>query len=264
MKSIAGFLLAGSLAVVGGASALNGALTGTVGAVQIQPGCFVATTEAFSGCAPARIRATSVVNGSATPPAGGWTIQITSSNCTVPPASSTFALPPGGTATSGPLFVYSNVYDEQAQRYPNCIYHLTEAPVAGWTYVIDPSTLTVDAPEFGAAAYDPGSNTFLENVTVTNTSAATTPALRGSCEGKSATIRGTSGDDKLRGTSGPDVIVGLGGDDTIRGRGGNDTICGGAGEDEIFGGKGDDRLWGGTGEDDLHGGPGDDFFHEGP
>ncbi|HET7389026.1 MAG TPA: calcium-binding protein [Nocardioidaceae bacterium] len=65
------------------------------------------------------------------------------------------------------------------------------------------------------------------------------------CHGRSATIVGTSGSDKLVGTSGPDVIVGRGGNDTLRGHGGRDVICGNAGTDRILGGPGPDRLYGG-------------------
>ena len=85
------------------------------------------------------------------------------------------------------------------------------------------------------------------------------------CDGRIATIVGTSGDDTLKGTDGPDVIVGLGGFDTIRGRGGDDVICGngptynGPGEGAPTG----DNLYGGPGKDVLVGGPGDDFLYGG-
>jgi hypothetical protein len=116
-------------------------------------------------------------------------------------------------------------------------------------------------------------------------SSPTTAAPVTRCEGKVATIVGTSGPDQLRGTPGPDVIAGLGGDDELHGDGGNDTICGGggtdriwgddgadtvvgneerdylygsAGDDRLFGNDGDDRLGGGEGADLLDGGIGDD------
>jgi Ca2+-binding RTX toxin-like protein len=87
------------------------------------------------------------------------------------------------------------------------------------------------------------------------------------CDGKPATIVGTSGADHLHGTGGNDVIVGLGGNDTIDGRGGDDTICGGSGNDHLIGGLGSDTLLGQGGNDEiedvagishLDGGPGDD------
>jgi len=78
------------------------------------------------------------------------------------------------------------------------------------------------------------------------------------CNGKVATIVGTSGKETIEGTDGDDVIVGLTGGDTIRGWGGNDTICGEGGA-KIGGGDGDDWIqtdlnessyvWGGPGED---------------
>ncbi len=79
-----------------------------------------------------------------------------------------------------------------------------------------------------------------------------------SCNGLTATIVGTDGDDVLLGTSGDDVIVAGAGDDVVKGKGGDDTICGGPGEDELNGGKGDDLLIGGSGHDVLSGNGGSD------
>jgi hypothetical protein len=70
-----------------------------------------------------------------------------------------------------------------------------------------------------------------------------------SCKGRTATIAGGPGPDRLRGTSGADVIAGLGGRDKLKGRGGNDLICGGAGADRLIGGPGADTLVGGPGRD---------------
>ena len=53
------------------------------------------------------------------------------------------------------------------------------------------------------------------------------------CQGRAATIVGTSGQDVLTGTPGDDVIYGGAGNDTIDGRGGADVICGGAGTDTV-------------------------------
>jgi subtilisin-like proprotein convertase family protein len=64
------------------------------------------------------------------------------------------------------------------------------------------------------------------------------------CDGRAATIVGTSGPDTLIGTSSADVIVGLGGDDTIRAGAGDDVICAGDGFDLIEGGPGNDREFG--------------------
>ncbi|GAB3865060.1 hypothetical protein GCM10028801_35070 [Nocardioides maradonensis] len=74
------------------------------------------------------------------------------------------------------------------------------------------------------------------------------------CAGRTATIVGTDGPDRLTGTPGRDVIVGGAGDDVISGMGGNDLICGGAGADRLFGGAGADRLLGEDGDDTLRGG----------
>jgi hypothetical protein len=86
-----------------------------------------------------------------------------------------------------------------------------------------------------------------------------------SCEGQTATIVGTSGNDNnIRGTSRSDVIAGLGGDDRIAGLGGNDLICGGGGNDRIEGGAGNDRVLGESGNDELLGESGNDDLIGGP
>jgi hypothetical protein len=76
------------------------------------------------------------------------------------------------------------------------------------------------------------------------------------CNGRRATIVGTSGDDveTIDGTSGDDVIAGLGGNDTIDGKGGNDMVCGSDGDDTFLQGAapdGADVLIGGTGSDTV-------------
>jgi Ca2+-binding RTX toxin-like protein len=84
------------------------------------------------------------------------------------------------------------------------------------------------------------------------------------CFDVTATIVGTSGDDKIQGTSGRDVIVGLGGDDTISGLGDADRICGNGGNDKLVAGAGVDQVDGGTGKNVLKGGSGDDRLYGGP
>jgi hypothetical protein len=76
-----------------------------------------------------------------------------------------------------------------------------------------------------------------------------------SCDGRTATIVGTNGDDSLNGTAGPDVIVGLKGDDSINGLEGDDAICGGKGDDDaLMGHAGNDRIFGQQGADRMDGG----------
>jgi Ca2+-binding RTX toxin-like protein len=98
------------------------------------------------------------------------------------------------------------------------------------------------------------------------------PAAAASCEGRTATIVGTNGADRISGTDKADVIAGLGGDDVIDGLRGNDLICGGPGADRLLAGRGDDDLYGGLDKladgpagtyllgDVLSGGPGDDVL----
>jgi uncharacterized delta-60 repeat protein len=90
-------------------------------------------------------------------------------------------------------------------------------------------------------------------------------ASRERCGGRTASIVGTAGPDKLKGTRKADVIAGLGGADRIRGLAGNDVICGGPGRDTINGGPGRDTLLGEAGRDRLLGGPGKkDLCNGGP
>lgn len=105
---------------------------------------------------------------------------------------------------------------------------------------------------------------YLDDVAVTGTFVPP-----GTCNGLTATIVGTEGDDILAGTDGNDVVMGLGGRDIIVLAGGDDTVCagkgadyvtGGSGNDTIFGGPGDDILLGGDGDDQVRGEEGDDFM----
>ncbi len=102
--------------------------------------------------------------------------------------------------------------------------------------------------------------------------AAPAAAAAQTCNGREATIVGTSGADELHGTSGDDVIVGLGGKDFIVGRTGRDLICGGpgrdylhgrAGWDHIYGGDGNDVIRGGRAGDRMYGNAGEDVIHGG-
>ena len=83
------------------------------------------------------------------------------------------------------------------------------------------------------------------------------------CFGKTATIVGTSRNDRLKGTQGRDVIHGRGGDDLIEGLAGNDLLCGGRGSDLLIGRDGRDRLDGGGGDDGLQPGAGKDVVRGG-
>jgi Ca2+-binding RTX toxin-like protein len=66
----------------------------------------------------------------------------------------------------------------------------------------------------------------------------------GKCKGKTATIVGTPGPDKLVGTGGADVFVGGAGKDLLIGGKGNDVVCGGKGKDKLFGQAGKDVVAG--------------------
>ncbi len=78
------------------------------------------------------------------------------------------------------------------------------------------------------------------------------------CLGVTATIIGTTGNDKLKGTPGDDVISAGPGNDKVNGRGGDDLICGGGGNDKLNGGAGNDTVDAGPGNDKVNGKGGND------
>jgi Ca2+-binding RTX toxin-like protein len=84
------------------------------------------------------------------------------------------------------------------------------------------------------------------------------------CFGRTATIVGDGGDERIEGTPETDVIVARGGDDVIFAGDGDDFICGNAGTDVLDGGGGDDRTAGGAGNDFITGVDGDDVIRGGP
>lgn len=84
------------------------------------------------------------------------------------------------------------------------------------------------------------------------------------CDGLTATIVGTEGDDRLVGTPGDDVIIAGGGDDLVIGGDGDDTICLGDGDDRGLGQKGEDAIFGESGNDIITGGNRGDFIDGGP
>lgn len=83
------------------------------------------------------------------------------------------------------------------------------------------------------------------------------------CGGRTATIVGDDGNNRIFGTPGPDVIYGGAGRDRIFGGGGADVICGGPGADLIRGQKGKDIIFGDEGKDRLVGGQGADIIDGG-
>ncbi|HYI35199.1 MAG TPA: hypothetical protein VEX39_01220 [Thermoleophilaceae bacterium] len=111
----------------------------------------------------------------------------------------------------------------------------------------DRGTITIDvkAPAAPGGAGDTGGG-------------GTPAAAKPKCGGKTATIVGTAGRNRIRGTRRADVIVGLGGNDDIVGGRGRDVICGGSGRDRLSGGASADRIAGGSGNDQIAGDTGND------
>ena len=171
------------------------------------------------------------VNGTTTSTTAGTTTSTsstTSTSTTLPPTttSTSTTLPPTTTSTSTTL-----------------------PPTTTST-----STTTTLPPTTTSSTLPP--------TTSTSTTSTTVPSGL-LCDGRTPTLVGTPGPDRLVGTAGPDVIMGLGGDDQIVGLGGDDVICGGAGSDQISGGAGNDRLFGDAGTDVLMGDDGDDTLNGG-
>jgi Ca2+-binding RTX toxin-like protein len=71
----------------------------------------------------------------------------------------------------------------------------------------------------------------------------------GFCDGRPASLVGTTGNDVLLGTDDDDVIAGRGGADLIAGNDGDDQICAGPGDDIVTGNAGNDTIWGSNGTD---------------
>lgn len=60
--------------------------------------------------------------------------------------------------------------------------------------------------------------------------------------GRSGTVLGGRGDDRIVGSAANSVLVGDQGRDVLRGRGGKDGLVGGPGTDRLLGGRDDDRI----------------------
>ena len=88
----------------------------------------------------------------------------------------------------------------------------------------------------------------------------TPPLPPPTCQGRTATLVGSAGDDVIRGGPGDDVIVTLEGNDEVWGNGGHDLVCLGPGADRAYGGPGHDSIYGQGGADYVEGGIGDDHL----
>ena len=137
--------------------------------------------------------------------------------------------------------------------------------------VSNPSHGSVTLNPDGSFTYQPdenyvGPDSFTYKVSdgvVDSGTATVTITVGAGCNGKQATLTGTSANNNLKGTNGDDVIAGLGGNDTIQSGSGFDTICGGTGNDTLRGENGNDALFGGDGVDTLRGDNGNDVLFGG-
>ena len=188
-------------------------------------------------------------------------------------------LPDGGYVVSGYRFPAAGSFAGVALRLrpngtpdqafgPDGVVDLGGGSYAGTEITVQPDGKAVVAG-LGEAAQDVLVHRVLTSTdpAPTGTPATGTPGLPSTterCHGRTATIVGTAGKDRIRGTARADVIVALGGGDIVTGRGGDDTVCAGAGADAVFGDSGGDRLHGEGGKDRLVGGRGKDRLVGGP
>ena len=224
---------------------------------RIDAGAFAACTTPFTTNALAdgphtfQVRATDGVgNIDATPATRSFTVDTSAPDTTITSG-------PGATTTDHtPSFAFTAT--EAGATY--------QCKIDGGAFTSCISPLTTSALPDGAHTFQVRATDALGNVDATPASYAftvTTPAPAATCEGKKATIIGTTGSDALAGTGGDDVIVGLGGDDSITGAGGDDVICGGSGDDHLQGGGGKDSLVGNAGNDKIDAGSGKDVVDAG-
>ncbi len=192
---------------------------------------------------------------------GGWCIDITttggSSTSSSTSSSSTSSTSTSSTSTSSTSTSSTSTSSTSTSTSSTSTSTSTTSTTLPPTTTTLPPTTTTSTTTTTTTL--PPTTTTLPPTTTTSTTAPSGLL----CDGRTPTIVGTSGADRIIGTAGPDVIMGLGGDDQIFGMGGDDVICGGAGNDQIFGGDGNDRIFGEAGTDYLVGDGGDDFLDGG-
>jgi Ca2+-binding RTX toxin-like protein len=184
----------------------------------------------------------------------GWTLELTTNAS--PMAGDGSFRGPEDTVLRGALAPLTNDPDNDALDFD-----LVTPPVHGTVFVSSDGSF-VYTPHHGYVGVDrftyrvdDGQEVDEAAVTITITEVRLPHAI---CAGRTATIVGTAGADRLTGSPRADVIVSRGGKDLIAGRGGDDTICAGPGADIIQGGPGSDLISGGALRDTLFGGFGHD------
>jgi hypothetical protein len=172
------------------------------------------------------------------------------------------SISPDAAAAGGPAFtltlVGTNFVDNSSVRFDGTpLQVLTRTPTQITATVAAGLITTVRVVDVWVTNLGPGGGDSNKRpFTVTESTTAT-------CDGRPATIVGTSRGEVLRGTAGADVIVGGGGRDVVRGQGGDDVICVGDQDSTVHGGPGNDRILAGDGHHRLHGDGGDDHLQAG-
>ena len=97
-----------------------------------------------------------------------------------------------------------------------------------------------------------GTNSLTLDASTTNAFSAVTVSITGGTGNDTITLTGFGRTTSVDGANGNDRITGTSNADTINGGGGNDTILGGDGNDSITGEDGTNVIWGGKGQDAVN------------
>lgn len=134
-------------------------------------------------CPSGHIVLKKVVKGDGTAPSGGWSVTISSSNCSFPnDTAKTYTVPSNGSVTTGELYSTQT----SSQNSVLCKYTVTENKYAGFTTAYSPGrTVTL-----GTSTTDPGSNN--RTVTITNTAATPSSSAASSSTAPSSSTHTTT------------------------------------------------------------------------
>jgi len=141
MKQRLGGLLAIALGAVLITTGLNNGAAGTVGAAVLQCGIAAPPGAVTPNCPTAFITFHETTTptpgaGDPTPPAGGWTVKVTSTcndPATLAPTDQSVLVPDNGTNTT----TFLEVYTDQSHA-TKCTYNFSENSVAGFTTTYSP------------------------------------------------------------------------------------------------------------------------------
>lgn len=172
--------------LLGGALMVTGLAPGQAAVGVSGPTCVLNVGGIAPSCPTGTITVTEHTDqkGATLPlPAGGWKVDITSTNCTMPngdPVAQTLTIADGGNATTADLFIFADPAHGQ-----KCQYTLAETPVAGFAAAFDPpSPVTIPYTDTSSssssanslvALADPPNNLAVALTNTSNVAPSTTP-----------------------------------------------------------------------------------------